>query len=902
MKKSKIFRTLAVAGACLCAPLVLSGCVQDNSSKVNFRIKDGYVQVTEDGKNWKNLIDIDDLKGEQGLPGENGVGIDGKEVEFQVADGWIQWKYTIDTEWTDLIQLEELKGKDGEDAIAPTITIGGNGNWVINGEDTGVKAEAVNGETGNGIQNITIDPNKSDASKTTYVITFTDCTTFEFEVYNGEDGEDAVAPTLQIGENGNWFINGEDTGVKAEAVNGETGNGIQNITINPNKSDASKTTYVITFTDNTTFEFEVYNGEDGEDAVAPTLQIGENGNWFINGEDTGVKAEAVNGETGNGIQNITINSNKSDASKTTYVITFTDGTTFEFEVYNGQDGKNAEAEEYTITYDYGAASEFFQTAPTSEKIKSTQWLTTLPSIKRDYIAGFKGWFIQETEKQIENYDFIGGDVTLEARFYINESSQAGLYNNGKMTKTWQQLVDDGTMPLSIDKTRIEGFVGDVTGELVVSNNIIAIGNSAFAGAYELREIIIPSSVISIGNWVFNMCPGLEKIIVDANNPKYDSREHCDAIIETATNELIVGCKNTIIPNGVTSIEYQAFAGCTSLTEITIPNSVTFIGAGAFLACTGLTTITIPNSVTTIETDAFKGCAGLTNVTIGSGVTSIVCSDFSGCTGLTSITVDSGNSVYRSEGNCLIRKSDNTLILGCKTSVIPSGVTSIGERAFSGCTGLTSIEISSSVTTIQSYVFNGCTGLTSIEIPNSVTFIGGFVFNGCTGLTSITVDSENDVYRSEGNCIISKSDNTVIVGCKTSVIPSSVTSIGDSAFYRCTGLTSIEIPSSVTTIERSAFNGCTGLTSIEISSSVTTIEAYAFNGCTNLKTIEIDSETIANSLTGVGSNDNGALLANATTIYIKSDLTISDSTYLLDNFTEQTTSDRAGYDKYVLNKN
>ena len=106
--------------------------------------------------------------------------------------------------------------------------------------------------------------------------------------------------------------------------------------------------------------------------------------------------------------------------------------------------------------------------------------------------------------------------------------------------------------------------------------------------------------------IFFGCSKLSSIMVDANNTKYDSRENCNAIIETSTNTLVVGCKVTVIPNSVTRIGDDAFSGCSDLTSITIPNSVTSIGHFAFENCSGLTSITIPNSVTRIDTDAFKG--------------------------------------------------------------------------------------------------------------------------------------------------------------------------------------------------------------------------------------------------------------------------------------------------------
>ncbi len=339
-------------------------------------------------------------------------------------------------------------------------------------------------------------------------------------------------------------------------------------------------------------------------------------------------------------------------------------------------------------------------------------------------------------------------------------------------------------------------------------SVTSIGNDAFDSCESLTSITIPEGVTSIGSYAFEDCDRLTSInipegVTSIGEGAFSSCNRLTAIT---------------IPEGVTSIGNDAFFFCSNLTSITIPEGVTSIGSDAFCGCSSLTAITIPASVTSIGEGAFNWCSSLTTITIPKGVTSIGESAFRKCTSLKEIIFEDGSEALTLEYNYYSSSGTTgeglfydcpleTIYLGRSLSY--NGGSKYGYSPFYNQDKLTSVIIGDCVTSIGEDAFSGCSGLTSITIPESVTSIGAWAFSGCTSLTAIT-------------------------------LPEGVTSIGNQAFAFCSSLTAITLPEGVTSIGAYAFSGCTSLTAITLPEGVTSIGAYAFSGCTSLTAVHISS--------------------------------------------------------------
>ena len=428
-----------------------------------------------------------------------------------------------------------------------------------------------------------------------------------------------------------------------------------------------------------------------------------------------------------------------------------------------------------------------------------------------------------------------------------------------------------------------------------------IGNAAFSGCVGLVSVTLPSGVTHIGDYAFSACTALSSFTVPSGT--------------TAIGEGVFGgCSGlkTVIfteKSNLKEISASMFEGCSALTSITLPESIEVIGNSAFRNCTMLSEVIVPSGLKKIEGIAFSGtayyentanwqdgalyignhlirvssditgaftikpgtltvaagalydCTGITSLRIPNSVVLIGEEAFSDCTGLESITVESGNTVYHSDGNCLIESATGTLISGCKNSVIPddgsvtrieknafalrygltaitipASVRSIGEYAFYYCVDLTTVIFgeNSRLTEIENAAFISCKSLTSLRLPASLRKIGSAAFRDCIALESVCFAN---------NSMLSELESAAFIGCeKLSTFDFGVGcilgSVGDSAFSGCKSLTAITIPAAVTTIGKSSFYQCEALASItfEKGSRLTETLENAFYGCSALRDV------------------------------------------------------------------
>ncbi|MDE6442324.1 MAG: leucine-rich repeat domain-containing protein [Clostridia bacterium] len=487
------------------------------------------------------------------------------------------------------------------------------------------------------------------------------------------------------------------------------------------------------------------------------------------------------------------------------------------------------------------------------------------------------------EYEIKTHNYSNGICNLCGKAQDKDITYTFALNDDKQSYTLRavrgtDVKGEMTLPAEFNAmpvTRIEGIASygqiyvfddaEIT-DIIIPEGVTYIGIAAFVNCNSLKSVTIPESVTSIDRQAF-----------------YKSGNALDITVSNATiyGEAFYECNlnNVTVGNGATSIGSEAFYKC-SIKNAVIGTGITNFGIGVFRECSGMESVTVPfikrqsdnynysfgynwfnNKVpstlktvtvtgtgdTAIESNSinceyieninlgdgiaavcdrsFYGCTALKNITIGSGLETIEYGAFSYCEGVENLTVDGNNPNFIYDGGIIYNKDKTNVVAALQKIkdevILPAEVKSIGARAFSGCSLITSVTIGNNVTSIGDNAFEGCAALTSITIGNSVTSIGDNAFKGCAALESVNYTGSIADWCQIGGLhylmFLGKSDKTLYInGNKLTgelIIPDGVTSIESYAFYNCDGLTNVTIPDSVTSIGISAFKGCTSVESI-----------------------------------------------------------------------------------------
>ena len=639
---------------------------------------------------------------------------------------------------------------------------------------------------------------------------------------------------------------------------GLTGNGIASIELTSSIDGVNS--YTITYTNGDTYEFNVIDGEDGEQGIqgepgadghTPVITIGENGNWFVDNEDSGFKAQGEQGPQGEqglsayeiylkyypeyvGTEKEWIDDLVAGTLNEKYTIRWAnyDGTLLEIDEevarhdipeYNGIVPTKPEDVQFKYNFigwsplvekatkDITYVAQFSKdvqiynvdfyidenmTSSTSVKYGEKVEIPTEP-MKEGHT--FAGWYLED-----EIYDFntpITSDTTLVANFIINKYSVIWINYDGTILEEdidvpYGQIPSyDGNVPEKVgtsqygyvfdgwnievskitdDTTYIATFtevkLSDWLMEADESNSYVTL--LRYDGTDE--EVVMPSEYLGLPVKYFN-----KEIFTENENIK-SVVISSDIILEFCEFQNCTYIEKIVISEGVTSLGDSIFDNCTSLTSVELPTTLTYIGNSVFANCTNLISVVIPENVTYMGNGVFNKCTNLVDVQIYGKITSIGDSAFENCDSLT-------------------------------TFIVPNSVTSVGDNAFGWCDELTEITIPGSVVSLGNYAIWQCEKLTNINLSEGLISIGYYCF-----------------------------DDTAI---ETIDLPSTLESIGHGAFYSCEFLNSIVIPEKVTVIENSTFSSCYSLKTVILHKNIKEIGSWAFQSCENLEKIVIPESCI-----------------------------------------------------------
>lgn len=377
---------------------------------------------------------------------------------------------------------------------------------------------------------------------------------------------------------------------------------------------------------------------------------------------------------------------------------------------------------------------------------------------------------------------------------------------------------------------------DSNGVMTIPEGVTHISAGAFGGNQSVKKIVLPESLREIGDYAFFGCTNLKEVVFNSGSTILSVGNYTFA--ET-------GLDSIVIPTGVTSIGNYAFSG-SALKSVEFKGTIAGMGNYLFYACENLTTVVLPDNFGTIGKGMFYGCTALQNITIPNSVSEIAAYAFYG----------SGIKTINWPQSGLTTIGDYAFAASALGSVTVGGsVTTLGKYVFKNCLSLTTAVLGNSVTTTGTYLFDGCTALTTVTLPSNSTYnaISDYMFNGCEALTGLSIP---DSIATIGAYAFSGAGSSKLV------IPSTITSVGASAFLSstfeeveflgetckfngtytfksCAQLVKITLPSKMTAIVTGMFSGCTALDTITIPGTIATVGNTAFSGCSSLREITFE---------------------------------------------------------------
>ena len=385
-----------------------------------------------------------------------------------------------------------------------------------------------------------------------------------------------------------------------------------------------------------------------------------------------------------------------------------------------------------------------------------------------------------------------------------------------------------------------------------------IGGYAFSGCGSLTEADLPDSLTTLGSGAYAECASLRRVTIGKGLPDIESYSflNCASLEEVS------------VPGNIKMIGASAFEGCVKLRNITLEEGVQTIRTSAFNDCAALEEFLCPDSLTSLSNYVFMGCSSLRRVRFGKDLEAFSRGTFTNCAALEILECSTANPYFRAAGNCVIRRTDASVVLGCKGSIIPAdgSVKAVSPNAFQGTRGLTKIDIPNDVKSIGKFAFSECSDLAEITLPDSITEIVYASF-GATAVKQIDIpvtvkslSGFNDCKKLEAAPIPDGVEEivdyafTYCVSLKEARFPQGLKTVGDRAYYGCDSLTEIHIPAGVASIGPGAFSHCAALRQLTVDGGNQAY--YAENGCL----IERESGTLVSAVNGFAFPTDGSLKA------------------------------------------